>query len=114
MTIVASLSIKAVAEGALARFRTVFSRPAVLIDGVEHPLTWLNRYRFAVTPGEHEVTVYLRGKSDGANSVTFPSGPAERIHLLATYTGDGFRYEVKHLPADVPTEPVTEVPSEEE
>ena len=54
MTIVASLSIKAVAEGPVARVRMVFSRPAVSIDGVEHPLTWLNRYRFAVVPGEHE------------------------------------------------------------
>lgn len=101
MTIVASLSIKAVAQGPLARFRTVFSRPSVSIDGVDHPLTWLNRYRFALAPGEHEVTVYLRGKEHG-ESVSLTSGPAERIHLLAIFTGDGFRYEVKHLPTDLP------------
>lgn len=106
MTIVASLSIKAVAEGPVARVRMVFSRPAVSIDGVEHPLTWLNRYRFAVVPGEHEVKVYTGGKSAEATSVTFSSGPAERISLLATLTArDGFRYEIRRYEPQIPVDP---------
>ena len=49
MTIVASLSIKVVAQGPLARLRTAFRRPTVSIDGVDHPLSWLRRYRSLVT-----------------------------------------------------------------
>lgn len=104
VTIVASLSIKVVAQGPLARMRTIFARPAVSFDGEDHPLTWLRRYRFAVAPGDHEVTVYRRGKQDGAESITFTSGPAERIHLLAIFTGSGFTYELKHLPNDLTVE----------
>ena len=108
MTIVASLSIKVVAQGPLARLRTAFRRPTVSIDGVDHPLSWLRRYRFAVGPGEHEVTVTLRGKEQGADSLTFTSGPAERIHVLAIFTGSGFRYELKHLPTDFEPEATAE------
>ena len=76
----------------------VFASPIVEIDGVVHPVTWLNTHRFVIAPGQHTVRTYFKRRTSTAGYATsvFTAGPNETVHLSATLMGTAFVNEVAH------------------
>jgi hypothetical protein len=56
------LTVRARAEGFLARIRYGFSTPVLTVDGEHTDLSWLGERRLAVAPGEHEIGVHFRNR----------------------------------------------------
>lgn len=99
MTVAATLSVSARAEGFLARLRVVLASPVVEIDGVTHVISWWGTHSFVVAPGQHTVRVWYKrhDSTAGHAALRVVLGPGETLRLVATLGRGGFSTDVTRV-----------------